>query len=900
MEKRLQEEFLSMLYLKATLFCILALMMISISMPDPCLSREITPNLFKTTLSNGLSVIVKESTRSPVVAVQIWVKAGSSYERPDQWGITHLIEHMIFKGTDTRGPEEIGGAIEAVGGTINAYTSLDYTVYHCVVPRQFWKTALNILSDAVLHASFDEKELQKEKKVVLEEIRMRDDQPTSRLSKILMETAYRNRPYGHPIIGYPKDVSRFTRSDIKAYVKEHYTPSNMTVVIVGDVESSQVFSAVQDAFSSLKKEAPEEPLVEPKTEQKQIKGPRLAVEHMDTEEAYVAMAFNGVPGFSDKDAPIYDVLGAILGEGESSRLVRQLKNRMGLVHTISAYAFTPRLPGLFEIDMSLDPGKLREALSQVFQELFRLKDEGVLEEELKRAKTRVETDFVYQQERMEGEARKLGVFEILAGDPSKAKQYLKRVRAVTADDIKRAAGRTFYARNLSLAMILPQGKEAQLTDKDLGLLVQEAELQAQGLGSSGELSPVRLVRKVDLSNGLTVLIREVPEVPTVAIQIVFPGGVRYETPGDNGVFNFLAAAWTKGTESHSAEGLAEIIEGLGASISGFSGRNTFGLSARCLSKNLDKVLELFGEVLLTPTFPQEEVEKLKPIIISQIKRQDDYLPSVAMRAFNRLLYSPHPYAMDPIGKVETVKSFTSKTLKDLYANFVIPSRAVLAIVGDVDSDELISTLEAMLGGWKKQEQEILPELPRPEPLDRPKLSTITRNMAEQTHIILGFTGPSITSPERYPMEVLSAVLSGMGGRLFQDLRGQEALAYSVTSMVSPGLDYGSFSFYIACTPDKKDKALRGLWKEIYRVLEEPVSEKELERAKSWLIGRYEIGLQTNSAQALDMALNELYGLGYNFTSKYIQAITKVTADDCMKAAQKYLSQDSYVLVTVGP
>ena len=883
------------------LFTFIFFISAGIFIPPETFSREITPNLYKVMIGGRMPTIIKESSRSPVVAIQIWVKAGSSYESRTQWGITHLIEHMIFKGTDTRRADEIGGAIEAVGGTINAYTSLDYTVYHCVVPKQFWREALDILTDAVLHARFDSDALEKEKKVVLEEIGMRDDQPSARLSRLLMKTAYgHEHPYGHPVIGYPETVASFSRKDLVEYVKKRYLPENMTCIVVGDIDASQVLPAIKEDFKAFLESSPS-PGVESNTAPPPTVQTRLAFEEMDTKEAYVAIAFHGVPSFPDDETPIFDVLGAILGEGESSRLVRQLKNRLGLVHGINAYAFTPRLHGLFEITMTLDPDKTQEAFGQLLQELFKLKREGVLDEELERAKTMVETDFVYDQERMEGEARKLGVFQVLGQGPEDMTRYLERVKKVTAEDIQRVANKIFTTKGVTVAMVMPNGKGGGITREDISVMLREAELQAGGMGFADNVfGPVRLVRKAELSNGITVIVREVPEVPTVAIRMVFPGGVRYETKENNGIFHFLAAAWTKGTETHSAEGLSDMIEGLGASIGGFSGRNTFGLSGRFLSSNFAKGLDIFAEILLTPTFPQDEVEKLKSIVVAQIRRQDDYLPSVAMRAFNRLLFSPHPYSMDTLGTVDSVTRLDSKALHKLYSEFAIPERAVLSVVGDVDADELIATLETLLGGWKPEDHEILPELPTPMPLDSPKITSISRQQKEQTHIVLGFKGPTLASEDRYPMEVLNAVLSGMGGRLFMDLRDKQALAYHVTSMVGLGLDYGSFALYIACSPEKKNRALKGLWKEVYRVLQEPVGNEELERARRWLIGRYEIGLQTNGAQAMDMALNELYGLGYNFGSRYIQQISKVTPQEILDVAKKYMNQDAYVLVTVGP
>ncbi len=882
---------------------------------------EMSPGLNKTRFPNGLSAILKKSARSPVVAIQIWVKAGSSYEsREEEWGITHLIEHMIFKGTPTRGQEEIAGAIEAVGGAINAYTSLDYTVYHCVVPKQYWRSALSILSDAIQHAKFDPQELEREKKVVLEEIRMRDDQPQSRLSRLVMKNAYgEDHPYGHPVIGYPDTVAQFVRDDLKRYVKRRYTPENMAVIVVGDVDGAELFPAIQEEFKASGNEEKTVTAIrsinssEPPPSEADLsageaediskrlpRGITFNIETMDTMEGYVSVAFRGAPSFSDNDTPFYDILGALLSSGESSRLVRQLRNRLGLVHSIDAYAFTPRLSGLFEVNMAVSPEKIEPALSRLFQELFRLVNEGVIDDELERAKIAVEKDFVYGRERMEGEARKLGVFEFLAGSPQKINDYLEKVRNATKEDIRRVAEKIFLNKDITVAMVLPRGNEGVMSGEQLSVLLQETELETLGFSSNMDIERARIVRRLQLPNGLTVLVKEVSDVPTVSIRLAFPGGLRYETPDNNGVFHFLASCWSKGTEFHSAEGLAELIDGIGGGIGGFSGRNTFGLSGQFLSKNLEKGLSLFTEILTTPTFPQEEVEKLRPIILSQIRRQEDYLPSVAMKAFSRLLFSPHPYSMDTLGTNENVRSFSSKDLKKIYNSYAIPSRGVLSIVGDVDTDALISALENMLGAWRREGKEILPELPAPKPLIRPRVSNITREDKGQTHIALGFYGSPIDGQDRYAMEVISAVLSGMGGRLFQALREKEALAYHTTSIFTPGLDYGSFVLYIACSPEKKEKALKGLWREVYRLMSEPISQEEIDRAKKWLIGRHEIGLQTNSSQAMDMALNELYGLGYNFDIKYVQAISKVTPKMCLDTARKYLSQDSYVLITVGP
>ena len=864
-------------------------------MPFGSLARELIPGLNKARLSNGLTAIVKENHRAPVVAIQVWVQAGSAYETEKERGITHLIEHMIFKGTGKRGPGEVAKEIESVGGSINAYTSLDYTVYHCVVPKQFLDNALDVLSDAVFHSSFDPDELEREKKVVLEEIRMRDDRPRTRLSSLLMETAYKSHPYGYPVIGYPETVESFGRKDILAYMERRYRPSQITVVVVGDVGASQALAGIQDTFGSVTKKGPQEFTYPSEPRQD---APRIAMEAMEIQEGYLAVAFSGLPNFNDPDVPALDVLAALLGKGESSRLTSSLRNRLQMVHNIDAAAFTPEGPGLFEITASLDPGKTQEALAQIFHEIFRLENEGITEEELERAKVQVETDFVYSQETMEGEARKLGVFETLSKDPHAEKLYLERVREVTAQDVQQVAGQFFRQENISVVMVMPKDRLPKLTSQELAIMVQEAELLAKGIESDGG-TLIRPVKRFSLSNGLTVLVQEAPGVPTVATTLVFPGGVRYESEESNGLFNFLAKAWTKGTEAHSAQGIAELIEGLGGSISGFSGQNTLGLQGRFLSQNLDKGLALFTEILLAPTFPSEEIKKLRPLVLAELKRQDDYLPGVAVREFRRLLFSPHPYGMNPLGKASVIKAISSKNLLETYRNFVIPDRGVLSIVGDIHAEEIISSIETMLGAWSVESEISLPTPPEPDPLISRRILSLKKKK-QQVHIVLGFPGTTFNSTERYALETMNAVLSGQGGRLFIDLRDKKSLAYSVTSFLGLGLDYGSFAFYIACAPEKKDRALKGLWQEIYRATREPVTDDEIERAKKWLIGTHEIGLQTNRAQAMDMALNELYGLGYSFSSEYVLKIGEVTADQVLNVAKKFMNSEEYVLVRVGP
>ncbi len=853
---------------------------------------EIAPGLYRTVLDNGLVIIVEENHRAPVVAVQVWVKAGSVYETDKQAGITHLIEHMIFKGTKKRGPGEIASVIESMGGSINAFTSYDYTCYHVTGPRDILDTALDVLSDAIFHSVFDPQELEREKKVVLEEMRMREDRPAVALAEAIMAKAYLRFPYRRPIIGYPDTVKSFTRKDILNYMARRYRPCQIAVVIVGDVNAETAMAKAAEFFGKPPKEPPDK-VKFPEEPPKET--PSLVTLNREVQEGYFHLALPG-PNLLDKDAPVMDVMAALLGQGESSRLYRRLIREENLAHTISAYTFTPMGPGLFEVSGTASPENLRQVLKEALVEIFRLKYEPVLPEELEKAKVMVAAGFVYSRETMQGEARKLGTFEMIASDPLKAQAYYQAVKAVTVEDIREAAQKYFSPKAV-VAGLLASGASDLLSQEDLEQLVEEADLEASGVEPGSATWIVPTVRK-KLANGLTVLITPQKDVPTVAMTLIFPGGLRFETKETNGLFRTMTACWTKGTEKYTAEVLAAKVEAMGGRIEGFSGRNTFGLEANFLSEYFQEGLSLLADVALHPAFSPKELDKVRPELLAALARQEDEPLSLALKEFYRLLFSPHPYGLNVLGDAEVIQHLTAEDLKKAYHKYARPDEGVLAIVGDVDEKKAFALVEKLFGAWKAPETKP-PKDKEIEPLLEPRISTITLDR-EQDHLILGFRTVGLSNPDRFPLEVLNAILAGQGGRLFKTLRDQEALAYSVTSFLTFGVNTGGLGFYIATAPKKKRLALAGLWREIARINQEGVSSEELARAKSWLVGRYQTGLQTNSAQAMEQALNEVLGLGYNFGVRYVQKIQDVEAKDVQAVAQKYLQNKPYVLVTVGP
>ncbi|MBU4033286.1 MAG: insulinase family protein [Proteobacteria bacterium] len=862
-------------------------------------AAEIAPHLHKNKLDNGLTVLVKETPGTKVATVQIWVKAGSIYEEKHEAGITHLIEHMIFKGTPTRAPGEVAGAIEAVGGQINAYTSYEYTVYHATLSSRNWGDAMEVLTDAVLHSNFDAGELEREKKVVLEEIRMRKDRANIALFQELMAQAYTVHPYRLPISGTAESVSAISRDDILRYMKNHYHPSNFTVVVVGDVRVQQVLDTVTTLMGELPTSDAQPPIIPKEPDQKAT---RLFGLTEDVNQTQLALAFSG-PSFKSQDAAVLDVMTSILASGETSRLYTRLRNDKGLVYRIDGSAFTPRDPGLLEFTATLDAEKIAPVLEETLTEIFKMKHSKVSDEELDRAKRNLESDFIFNLERAEGQARVLGSFEFLTGDPREDK-YIARVQAVSKEDIQRVAAFYLKGEHLTVGTVSPHGTALAINEaQQLAEIIAKAEAAAKLGQPASQVSDSFLsgVHRFVLKNGIRLLVRENHDVPTVSIRAVLPGGLRSEDETTNGAFAFISELLAKGTERLSAVELAKEVANMAGSLGGFNGKNTFGVKGDFLSRFTNEGLALVRDVLITPAFAPAEAEKIRPELLSQLKNQEDSLPSLAFKEFNKQLFLGHPYGLNTQGNETVIRNFTVANLKRLYEEHARPEALVLAVAGDVDAEKIREMAEQLFGNWHKAplaQSQVKESVLPPEVPASPNIINISRDK-QQVHIIIGFVGTTLSSEDRFGLEVLDTALSGQSGRLFTELRDKQSLAYSLSSFSLLGLDTGSFGIYLGTSPDKKDEAIKAVWQQLYRVIEEPISEEELAKAKNVLISNYELGLQTRGNQAMEMALNETYGLGQDFGNRYVHALEQVDTQTVRAMARKYIRPSNYVQVTVG-
>ena len=846
-------------------------------------------SIYKFSLDNGLKVVLEENHAAPVVALQVWIKIGSADERDEEAGMCHFIEHMIFKGTEKRKVREMAREIESLGGSMNAYTSYDQTVYHVTLASRYGRVGLDILADAIQHSTFDAAEFEKEREVILEEIRMGEDDPGRRIFKQTMGAVFKKHPYRRPIIGDESTIGRITREEMVKFFRQWYVPNRMVFVAVGDFDRLDMERKVKEVFEEFK---PSDKLLPQREKEPEPQETRSIVSSGNFKETYLELAVP-ITSATDDETPALDALAHILGGGEASRLVQRVKLEKGLVHSISSSSFTPRDRGAFFIEATLPPENVEKAIEEIVVTLDFLSREGVTAEELYRVKVNVESDLVYNRQTVQGQARKRGFYETITGDIDFEKEYLRRMAILQREDIQRVIQKYFKTPRWVISVLAPTEQKDLLGSNSLKGVVRRSASAEKALDKR-EGPPVS---RTVLGNGVRLLVKENRSVPVVSIQAAFLGGVRFETESNNGINQFIAVMLTKGTQNLTSLQIAKRMERMAGALSGFSGYNSFGLTATFLSQHFEEAFGLFAEVLKAPSFDKEEMEKRRQSILAAIRQQEDDLDRSVFRLFRKTLYEQHPYRMDSLGTLETVQALTQKDLKEYYDRMAVPDNLVLTVVGDVDTGQVVQAAQSALGELKGTFTP--PPVPRESPPQGIKKEEIYKQK-EQAHFVLGFLGPTLHHRDRYALEVLDAALSGQGGRLFYELRDQESLAYALTFMANPNVDPGFIAVYMGTHPDKLEKAIQGVLRILKDVRDDGLTGEEVERAKRYLIGNFEIGLQTNGAQASQMSLDELYGLGFDHTEKYAKAIERVSKEDVQRVAREYLHLDAYRLAVLRP
>lgn len=841
-------------------------------------SELLSSNAVKYQLDNGLTVILKQDYRTPTFSAAVYVRTGSATESEYAGsGITHLIEHMLFKGTSARNAQELERQVKAFGADIGAHTSFDYTAFTMQGPRDNISPLLDIFYDIISDPQFDEEELVKEKDVVRREMRLIRDNPHRYLSTKLWQTAYITHPYSNPVIGYEGIFDRLRREDLKRYYDKFYIPDNMVLVIVGDINIRNLKEDIARTFGKLpRKNLTEIPLPEER--------PQLSAREAElgyaTSKAFMLLGFHSV-GLSDYDLYALDTLSIMLGEGNSSMLYQELHNRQNLVYSINAYNYTPFYSGLFIIGATFEPGREEKVIYEIFKVIDSLKNSPPKKKELDKAKNQVISSYIFSKQTQESQVNDLGTSQLLTGDMDFSASYIRGIRAVNSDDISYAARKYLNKENMTKVLLMPSELVIQ----------KEADTPAV-------IRANRQVEKRLLRNGIRMLVSEDRTLPLVSIRVCCKGGRYSETKENNGISNLTARMLLKGTGGRSEEDLFAIVESMGGTLSAYSGNNSFGISLDIMSKDFKKGIEIIADILTRPAFPKDKLRILKEDILARIELMDYDIFSLTSKNLDEKLFAGTPYSMVSEGSRESIDSITRRDIINYYRSHCVGFNMVVSVCGDIDSEKVFYLANSKLKGLRRK-----PPPPgkriEPSPIDS-RIDIKNSIDKEQAVVMAGFRSAGVTSDDRYPLQILSSIYSGASGRLYKNIRNDKGMAYTLGIFGMAGIGTGSFIFYAATAPEDIDYVTAEIFSQIDAVNRGDITELEIDSAKKSLIAQYQIGLQSAGAFALKIALDELYGLGFDHYLLYPETIGKISRETVTQISNKYLTPKSCVVSTTVP
>jgi zinc protease len=872
---------------------------------EPYTFREDQGQTTKVILKNGLTVLIREQQAMPLVSINTYVKAGYFDEDDRISGISHVIEHMFFKGTAKRPVGTIARETQGLGGYLNASTYYDRTMYHTEVPAENIKKALEIQADALWNSTFDAAELKREIEVVLQENNRKLDNPGAVTSEKLYATAFELHRMKRWRIGTPEGLRALTRDDVVAYFKKFYRPSNIILSVAGQVDVEDTINEIVKLYGNVpddgmpieRDKGPAEP---------EQTATRYSWQRGAIEQNHVAVGFHA-PGVLADDARALEVLGAILGEGRASILNQYVRDEKGLITSGSAGLMAFHDLGFFEVDF--ETANPLEAQIAVLAELENIKN-GVTKEQVGRAKTLIAQNHYHDLETVDGLAQDIAYWEAQS-DWKQSQQYLSAIQKVSADDVARVAKKYLKVENLSAFEYFPESvtRNMNVVDYRQAVLqkvaaaveqrtVQELPVTAAIPASDDSITHdlVKPVEKRSILRGPDVYIIEDHRLPLVSFGLFYPGGRLYESPKNAGITELMLRTAIRGTQRFNSEDIARRLENAGARIQVVNEPDFFGYIVDGLSGKMDQALEILMDILQQASFQEDDIEKEKVLQLARIKRLRENNFSYPVSLFMQTLFGDHPYARTGIGTEAAVQSITKEDLLGWAKTNQRPLVPTIIVVGDTQGTGLVAPLADVLTNEDLHEREIA-SLPSPD-LKAETKETVENVQRQQTALVYGFPGATRSGNDRYSLVVLENIVSGLGGRFFDAIREKQGLAYTVrtdNAFLSKG---GAVYTYVAFSPENEAKVKESLEKEIERLRKDGVTADEVKKAIAYSIGEHEIGLQTRSSITLEYARAVYSGEGVEGVANYARSIRGATPDQVKKAAETYLNPQALRIAIV--
>lgn len=862
-------------------------------------------------LKNGLRVIMHVDKSTPIVAVNLWYHVGSKNEVVGRTGFAHLFEHMMFQGSKNYNDDYFKPLQEA-GASLNGSTNADRTNYYEVVPSNFLEMALFMEADrmgGLLDAMTQEK-LDNQRDVVKNERRQRyDNQPYGTAGEKIAALIYpADHPYNWTTIGSLTDLSNASMDDVKAFFRQYYVPNNTSLVIAGDFDPNQAKKWVEKYFGTIPTGGqitrPNPPLPKidgeiRKSYEDSIQLPRLYM-------VWHTVAMNHA------DEAALDLLQFVLSSGRGSRLQSNLVYGKQISQDVGAFSFSREIAGQFQISSTARPGKsLDEIEKEINAEIERIKKEAPTAEELNRALNVIESQTIFGMQTVGGKADQMNAYATFQGSPDRFQSDLDRYRRVTPADVQRVAN-TYLNGNRLVMSFVPRKEKAvsqavneantptsNAESKDDDQKDYSANLPKPGPNPSFALPSID---KQKLSNGLNVWIVRQSELPIVSMNMVFNTGGTADPQDRAGLASFTSSLLNTGTKTRSAVEIANQLQSIGVSnVGSSSGWDSANVSVQTLTKNLDKALEIYADVIMNPVFPETEFNTLRARSLNALRQRRDNANAISGVVYSSLLYGKnHPYGKTLTGDETSIKALTREEIEKFYSTYYRPNNATLIVVGDTDAKTLLPKLEKAFADWKAGD---VPKIEPPESVtfDKPGIYVVDKPGAAQSVISIGQVGVSRDNPDFFPLAVMNSILGGQfSARVNMNLREKRGYTYGARTSFSYRRGAGPFEASADVQTAVTKESVIEFMKELGGIRGAiPVTAAELEYNKQSIIRRFPQGFETNGQISGQLSNLVVYGLPDSYFNEYISRINAVTLEDINRVANKYLTPDKMAILIVG-
>lgn len=861
-------------------------------------------------LKNGLRVIFHQDPSTPVVAVNVWYHVGSKNEQPGKTGFAHLFEHMMFQGSKNYGDGYLG-AMEDVGAQVNGTTNEDRTYYYEVVPSNFLERTLYLEADRMgnLLDAMSQEKLDNQRDVVKNERRQRvDNQPYGTAGERIGEIMYpAGHPYHWPVIGSMADLSAASMADVEGFFRQYYAPNNAVLVLAGSFDEKQAKKWIEQYFGPIKKGAA---ITRPSAAQPKLdKEVRLTIED-NVPLPRLMLVWHSVPQNTPDEAAL-TFLGNILSSGRGSRLQSSLVYGKELAQNIFAFNNTSEIGGLFRIDALAKPGRsLDEIEKEINDQIAKIKAQPPTADEMTRALNSIESQTIYQLQTVLGKGGQIADYAGYLGKPDYFQKDLDNYRKVTAADVQRVANTYLTNNKLALTYVPRKGNGPKMDAaankptsttakaKDAAKLADQRSRLPKG-GPDPNFS-LPAIEKTKLSNGMNVWFVRQAELPIISMNMVMKTGGLQDPDGKSGVSNFTAGLLTQGTKTRSAEDVSNQLQSIGASVNAGSGWDSTNVSMQTLTKNLDKALDIYADVVMNPSFPASELETTRRRSLVGLMQRRSIPTAVASTVFDKVLYGDQPYGHQLSGDEASVKAITRDDLESFYKTNYGPDGATLIVAGDVDAKTMMPKLEKAFGAWKGGSAATA-EAPSAQMKAKPGIYLVDKPGAAQSSVSIGQVGVDRANPDYYALQVMNSILGGGGAaRLFMNLREDKGYTYGAYSRFTFRRGAGPFSAYAEIQTGSTKEAVVEFMKELNGIRGGiPVTKDELENNKQSLIRRFPGGFEAVGQISAQLANLYIYGLPDAYFNDYIRNINAVSADDITRVANKYLDPSKMAIIIVG-